>query len=247
MNARNKLALLTIAAVVTVVGAPITLARGEISMQALLNENGSGRLFVNDPGERFSWKVCAPSLSSCAPFKGGREISTRGTPRNSVFRVESNGEVGVSPIWTGRVKSLTPPSVRGAIRANELVTPQPGRWSGGWKGEDTDTLQLAACDTRDGRGCTTLTHSHYIKSCRSEAAVLDPVFVGDYLRVADQRRGAGPIFEAAYGVTSPYGWNVLRRNRITAVAYLGPIASATGPRTRGCGPPPLLEEPGAGA
>lgn len=218
-------------------------ALDDVEMQALLNSNGSGRLFVNTAGEGWSWEVCTPNLARCRSFKHGRGITTAGARPNSVFRVTGNAGVGVSPLWTGRVKSLTPPTVRGAVRVNELVVPVRGQWSGGWEGEDSDTLQLAACDTPDGRGCTTLTHSHYPRGCRNEAAVLDPVFVGDYLRVADRRRGAGPIREFAYAVGSPYGWEVLRRNRITSVAFVGRIAAATGPRSKQCGPPPLAEKP----
>jgi hypothetical protein len=211
-------------------------------MQALLNNNGSGRLFVNTPGGPWLWEVCTAKLSSCKSFKTGRDITTVGAPPGSVFRVSGGGRSGVSPLWRGRVKSVAPPAVRGVVRANELVRPIPGSWRGGWKG-GSDELQLAACTTPDGHDCTTLTHSHYVDGCRNEAAVLDPFFTGYYLRVADRRLGAGPYFVAAYAVGTPYGHEVWRRDRITAVAVVGRIAPATGPRTRQCGPPPLTEEP----
>jgi hypothetical protein len=207
-------------------------------MQALLNGNGSGRLLVNDSGGPWAWDACSPNLSRCRPFKHGREISTAGAAPNSVFRVTGEGEVGLSPLWKGRVKSVAAPSVHGVFRANERVTPVAGRWSGGWAGSP-DRLQLAACDTLAGQGCTTLTHSHFLDRCRHEAAVLDPAFTGDYLRVADRRLGAGPIVEPAYGVSSPYGGEVWRRDRTTAVAFVGRIGEAAGPRMIWCGAPPI--------
>jgi len=211
-------------------------------MQALLNSNGSGRLSVTTAGEGWSWEVCTPNLARCRSFKHGRGISTAGARPNSVFRVTGGAGVGISPLWLGRVKALTPPSVRGAVRANELVRPLPGRWRGGWEG-GSDVFQLAACATSDGRECTTLTHSHYPRGCRGEAAVLDPVFTGDYLRVVDRRRGAGPHPEFAYAVSSPYGHEIWRRDRITLITVVGRIEAAIGPRTEPCGAPPLTEKP----
>jgi hypothetical protein len=217
-------------------------AAERVQMQALLNDDGTGRLLVNTAGGPWSWEVCAPDLSRCAPFKRGRIITTAGAPARSVFRVSGEGAIGLSPLWKGRVRSVVPPSVRGIVRANERVTPIAGRWRHGWEG-DAHALQLAACVTATGRECTTLTHSHFVDGCRHEAAVLDPVFTGHYLRVADRRLGAGPIVEAAYGLSSPYGFEVWRRNRVTAVAMIGRIGEATGPRTVSCGAPTLAEAP----
>jgi hypothetical protein len=210
-------------------------------MQPLLKDNGSGSLFVNTAGRRWSWEMCAQDLLRCAPFKDGRRITTAGAQPNSVFRVSGGNGVGLSPLWKGRVKSLAPPSARGTVRANELVTPIAGKWRGGWKG-DFDQLQLAACATPDGRHCTTLTHSHYPAGCQDEGAVLDPIFAGRYLRVANRRAGPGTA-ERADAVTSPYGHEVWRRNRVTSIAIVGRIEEASGPRTSQCGPPPLSEEP----
>lgn len=105
-------------------------------MQSLLNDDGSGRLFVNTGiGEPWSWEACAPDLSGCVPFGTGREITTAGAGPETVFRVSGSATAGlipgVSPIWHGNVASTGTPSVGGIVRANELVTPLSGTWSGG--------------------------------------------------------------------------------------------------------------------
>jgi hypothetical protein len=88
----------------------------------------------------------------------------------------------------------------------------------------------------------TLTDLHYTQRCEDGAAVLDPVFVGRYLRVADVRLGPEPGFRD-YGVGSPYGQPVLRRTRQVSTAIVGQIAPASGARTEMCGAPPLTEIP----
>lgn len=237
---RQGAALLAIAISVGSMGiAPAGAADG-VKMQALLNQDGTGRLFVNDGREGWSWEACTPDLSSCTPFGTGRDITIAGARPNTVFRVSGGGDTGLSPVWRGNLISLSPPSVRGAVRANELVTPIAGSWQGGWEGEG-DSFQLAACDGPSGNGCTTLTHSHYADGCNGEAAVLDPVFTGDYLRVADERIGAGPHYMPMWGASSPYGWKIWLPGPTLSVAIAGRIAKATGPRTEGCGPPPLVE------
>lgn len=210
----------------------------EVSMQALLNDDGSGRLFANTGGDSMPWESCSPDLTDCVPFGSGREITTAGAPPDRVFRVGIGGSAGRSPLWRGNVASLGPPSVRGAIRANELVTPIPGQWSGGWEGEP-DFMQLSACPTASGENCVTLTHSHFPGRCAEESAVLDPAFVGDYLRVADLRAGAGPHYMLMYAVGSPFGLDLWVPGPRLSAAIVGRIAPATGPRTATCGPPPL--------
>jgi hypothetical protein len=222
-------------------------ATGEtLRMQALLNPDGSGHLFVNTPTHPRTWEVCSPALSDCAPIQSDDRyegLNTGAIGAGVVFRVTSgDGSVGLSPLWNGMVSPLTPPSVEGSVRANERVTPRPGTWQGGWQGEG-DFFQLAACRTPQGTKCTTLTDSHYPGSCPETSAVLDPAFIGDYLRVADQRRGAGPHYELRYASGSPYGarggiWEV---SAVTSVAVVGRIAAPTGPRTAKCGAPPLDE------
>lgn len=159
----------------------------------------------------------------------------------TVFRVESHGAVGVSPEWRGRLKQVKPPSVEGIVRANEFVSPIPGRWSGGWEREFS-RMQLSACVTPSGNDCTTLTDLHYARDCTQGASfVLDARFTGSYLRVADNRVGASPPMEFAYGISSPNAGTVLTGSRSTAVAVLGQIAPAAIPFPGECGPPPSGE------
>jgi hypothetical protein len=208
-------------------------------MQALLKDDGSGFLFVNTPQEPMSWEACSSSLTSCTPFGSGGEISTNGAPPETVFRVTGGaGSVGLSPLWHGNVSPVAPPSVKSAVRANELVTPVPGTWGGGWDNEP-DFMQLSVCPTAMGRNCVTLTHSHYVGGCENEAAVLDPAFVGEYLRVADKRNGTGPHFTLRYALGSPYGLDLWAAGPGISAAIFGPIAPATEARTADCGPPPL--------
>lgn len=208
--------------------------------QALLNPDGSGRLFVNN-GSEPSWAVCEPSLSNCRPFASGGDVTTAGAPPNVVFRAETGSLTEpqwVTPTWHGNVTPLAPPFVTGTIRANELVTPVPGRWQGGWS-TDHDTTQLSACKSPAGGDCITLTDSRYPASCSGGAAVLDPVFVGRYLRVAD-RRLAADTTTTLEGVNSPYGHEVWPPTAITSVAMAGRIGPPTHARASQCGPPPLV-------
>ncbi len=213
-------------------------------MQALLNLDGSGHLFVNTPKHPRTWEVCSPALTDCVPIQSDdpyEGLNTGATGPGVVFQATSGGgSVGLSPLWNGMVGPLTPPSVEGPVRANERVTPRPGTWQGGWQGEG-DFFQLAACRTPQGTECTTLTDSHYPGSCPETSAVLDPAFIGDYLRVANQRRGAGPHYELLYASGSPYdarggAWEA---SAVTSVAVVGRIAAPSGPRTEKCGFPPL--------
>lgn len=212
-----------------------------VPFQALLSSDGSGHLFVNN-GSEPSWQVCAPDLSNCRPFATGGDVATTGAPSGVVFfwasGVSRAGGGWLSPIWNGNVTSLSPPSVGGTVRANELVTPVPGRWQGGWA-TDRDAMQLSACANPAGSDCITLTDSSYPGSCAGGSAVLDPVFVGLYLRVADRRFAADTT--VAFGaVTSPYGQEAWAPGAITSVAVVGRIGPPLHPRTAKCGPPPLV-------
>ena len=163
-------------------------------------------------------------------------------PAKRRFQATSNyGATTTSPVWRGRPSPLTPPSIRGALRANELVTPVPGSWRGGWSG-DLNLTQLAACRTRQGRHCTTLTHTNYLYPCPRGAAVLDPAFTGQYLRVANLRIGPNTGM-LDYGVGSPYGHEIWVADPVTSVAIVGRIVKATGPREDACGAPPLSQAP----
>src|SRR5271155_5206518 len=88
-------------------------------------------------------------------------------------------EMARSSVWHGNLSPATPPTVRGEVRANALVTPVAGTWTGGWEG-DGNALQLAACRSRDGSGCITL------GACPNGSTLVDPAFTGHYLRVADE-------------------------------------------------------------
>jgi hypothetical protein len=217
-------------------------ANEKASVSAFIRDNGSGGMIANSQtnpaGETWSWEVCSTDLSNCDPFAQGRVVSTGGARPGVVFRATSNSGVsGLSPLWRGRVTPMQPPSIEGIVRANELVVPVAGTWRGGWKGSE-NWLQLAACSTPSGRNCTTLTDMHFVESCPNWAAVLDPFFTGNYLRVASKRvaPGTGVL---AYAVTAPYGQPVWERNRQTSVAVLGQIAAASGARTEPCGAAPL--------
>jgi len=98
---------------------------------------------------------------------------------------------------------------------------------------------MSACSKPTGENCVTLTNPHYVGGCANTGAVLDPAFVGDYLRVDDRRDGAGPHFMLRYAVGSPYGLDLSTPGPRLSIAIVGRIAPATGPRTAHCGPPPL--------
>jgi hypothetical protein len=74
-------------------------------------------------------------------------------------------------------------------------------------GRRLDQTQLAACETPGGEECISLTEPKFIDGCGNEAAVLDPAFAGDYLRIADIRYGPGTGFTLE-GAGSPYGCEV---------------------------------------
>lgn len=210
------------------------------AIQATLNADGSGALLINPTTESWSWEACTPHLSECTPFATGWQITTAGAAPETVFRASSGGgAAALSPVWHGNVASHAPPSVNGIVRANELVTPIPGEWSGGWDG-DFDLTQLSACGSPAGTDCTTLTDPIYPAGCRHGATVLDPAFTGAYLRVADERFGVGTAFTLEADA-SPYGHEVWVPGPRTSVAIVGRIAPAAGPRTAKCGPPPLVE------
>jgi len=238
------LAFLTLVGTIALGGGDaMALERAEISTS--LNPDGSGSMITNSQtnpsDEVWSWEACEPDLSSCAPFATGRIVSTDGAAAETVFRVTSSlGATALSPVWHGNVAATGLPSVAGTVRANELVSPVAGQWSGGWDGGG-DLFQLAACMTLSGTGCTTLTHSNYPRQCPGTAVVLDPFFTGRYLRVADWRLGAGPYVMPLYAVVTPYGHRGWEPRPTVSAAVVGRIAPATRDRAASCGPPPLVE------
>ena len=206
----------------------------EMQMQVLIEDDGAGRIFANT-GQFWNWEACTADLSSCAPYGSGRDLRVAGVPPGTVFRL--NGST-VSPEWLGDLAPISVPTVSGLVRANEMVTPLAGSWRGGWVGS-ADRLQLAACPTPAGEGCTTLTHLKFPGECPGGAAVIDPHFTGQYLRVADRRIGPGPIIETLEAVTSPYSFGAWPAFGSTSAAVVGIIEPAARPRTDTCGPPPL--------
>jgi len=219
------------------------LAAENAVVQTFLTSDGSGELLAIEnsrEGKGWTWQACVVDLSRCTPYAKGSEATTDSAAPETVFRATSRaGHSASSPVWHGDVKPLTAPSVRGALFANRLVTPVPGQWNGGWDG-DRDWTQLAACATESGSDCVTLTDQHFNGSCAHGAAVLDPAFVGKYLRVADQRveREAGTEL---YAALSPYhhgeAW---QPGPLTSVAIVGRIRPAKGGRETKCGPPPIV-------
>jgi hypothetical protein len=214
------------------------------SIQAILNTDGSGKMVANvstgHGGEMWSWQACTDGGLVCGGFGTGQIIETGSASANTVF-VATEAIAGAttrSPVWHGDITPATPPSVSGEVRANALVTPVRGTWTGGWDG-DFELTQLAACVDAGGANCTTLTAPPaYTDACPDESAVIDPIFTGRYLRVADAIYGPGTAF-AAVGLTSPYGGAIWPAGPTTSVAIVGQIASATGPRASACAPPPL--------
>jgi hypothetical protein len=228
---------LLFAALGLIVTAPAESAR-RYAVQTFINPDGSGQMFAGGTAP-WEWEACTSELKACRPFARGREANTAGVPAGTVFRLrDGSGESSLSPEWRGPLKELAPPRVAGVLAANEFVSPLPGLWSGGWQGENSE-MQLSACMTEGGSECVSLTDPRYARAgCSwSDSFVLDPRFVGWYLRVADRQSG-GPHAEPAYGVVSPTGTDVFGRSRTTSAAIVGQIASAANPPAGECGPPP---------
>jgi hypothetical protein len=197
------------------------------------------------PPEAISWEACSTKLAECKPWDHGPQTETLSAPAGTVFRVRnSTGETGVSPEWRGPLKQLASPQVAGAIQANGYVSPVPGRWDGGWRGEPAE-MQLAACETESGFGCVSITSPYFFRQgCSNSASFyLNPIFAGRYLRVADKQTG-GPHSEAGYQVGSPSGvtWGFDRvwvASRTVSIAMVGQIAPAVSAPAGECGPPPV--------
>lgn len=207
-----------------------------------LNSDGSSEMAAWGNGP-WSWQACTgPGATDCAPFGSGQSIGTGTAPPGTVFVATSSDHTATSPEWQGNVVSMSQPGVEGAVRANAEVTPTLGTWTGGWASSvgTGDTTQLAACAKADGTGCTSLTDDGYIYGCPRGGAVIDPLFTGWYLRVADRR------YQSNYPSTLimivswwPYGAPIWQAGPTTSVAVVGRIGPAIGPRVTSCGGPPL--------
>jgi hypothetical protein len=236
---RGRALALRIATCAVVVFATVgvgSAAASGASIQVVLQPDGTGQLVANAEGaDQWSWQVCG---SECAPFATGQVITTGTAPAGVTFRASSSlGATALSPTWGGAVTPASAPSVTGHVRANELLTPVAGAFNGGWAG-GVDETQLAACKQPAGTECTTLTDQYYTKGCPNGAAVIDPAFTGQYLRVADRALGPDPIYPE-YADSSPYGHEVWAAGPTVSVAIVGKITPATGSRTAECGPPAL--------
>lgn len=242
---KGALAILLALTALLTVGVPTISAHQRHLLPTFINSDGSGTVSAEYRSGGVAWEACTSRLTECKEWGRGREIGTDGAPPGTVFRVSSTlvRETEMSPEWKGPLKAVAPPSVAGIVQANEYVSPVPGRWSGGWKGE-TAEMQLAACETEAGEGCVSLTSRRLIRQgCKLSASFyLNSRFTGWYLRVANEQSG-GPHASALSAIYSPSGatWGfdpVFGRSRRVSVAIVGQIAPATGPAPGECGPPP---------
>ncbi len=232
----------SVAAVVLLATAPANAAENA-RVSVTIRPDGSGGMVANSvtnpADEVWRWEACDTSLSRCQPFSEGRIVGTGAAPAETIFRVTSSyGASALSPVWHGVVSPAASPSVSGAVRANQLVAPLPGGWTGGWDGDGSYT-QLSACPARASAGCIPITDPDYVDGCKGGAAVLDPAFVGRYLRVAEWRHGPNPISHLLPA------WPLMEEpwdsSPVVNVGFVGRIKPAVHPRRAGCGIPPLVE------
>jgi hypothetical protein len=224
-----------VVAVVLLVFGSSAEALGGSNFQALLNQDGSGQIFMNN-GAQPEWKACRPDLTECSPFATTGDLNTAGAPPDTVFW---DGGENRTPVWKGNVSPASPPSVEGEVRADAVVTPVAGHWTGGWE-TDYDELTLAFCKSSSGQECVTINHEGDWYACGGRGATLiDPAFTGWYVRVVDHRYGAGTVFA---GVGHPFYFQDSEPTPgpTVSVAVVGQIAAATGPRQGNCAPPPLI-------
>lgn len=208
-------------------------ALGDLPFQVLLNADGSGNIVMNN-GSRPSWKACRPNLTECTPFATGSFDTGEAMPETVFW---AGGEL-LTPIWKGNVHPTSSPTVTGKIRANDVVRPVAGQWSGRW-GDDYDQLTLAICRTATGQRCLTVNHEGPERACGSAGATLiDPAFTGWYLRVTDHRYGSGTVF-AGVGHLPYFKDQEPVPGPTVAVAMVGRIAAPSGAPEVKCGPPPL--------
>jgi hypothetical protein len=119
-------------------GIESAVAAGNGFIQTGLNTDGSDKLLagVHEGHEGpVRWPVCAAGGLHCQPFGEGNPINTGGAPPNSVFiATEPLTEFeATSAVWYGNLSPATAPRVSGPIRANALVTPVAGTWTGAGK------------------------------------------------------------------------------------------------------------------
>ena len=183
-----------------------------------------------------TWESCRADLTACKPFATGN-FNTGDAPPETVFR----GSGGlITPLWKGTLRETAPPSVRGQIRGNEVVVPVAGDWTGGWA-SDYDALSLSICRTAAGEHCIEIDYESVRKPCGSEGtALIDPAFAGRYLRVVDRHYGSGTVF-VGVGHSPYYPIGEIQPEATVSMAVVDKIASATGPATINCGPPPLID------
>jgi len=213
-------------------------------VSASLTEAGGGWLTANGagnpPSQTWTWQICNQAGEACRPFGSGQQIQAGSPPGGTTFRATSNtGMNGLSPIWNGPLHVAAAPTVTGAVQANQLVTPVPAVWEGGWTGDFTRT-QLSLCSSTAGTGCIAPLE-FYGGSCPTGALTIDKDFTGWWLRAATTVYGPDTGF-ATPAIVSPdgYGAAIWSAGATTSVAVLGRVAPASGPPAGNCGPPALF-------
>jgi hypothetical protein len=216
-----------------------------VSIQAVWDDQGNPALVANfSPNGALakpSWSICAPAQPvRCAPVLPHSQFLNAGpTPAGTVFQARAvyrhHVYVGRTTTWLGTVQAISLPTVTGAARYGSLVTPRPGRWSGGWKavagyrglggssggrGPSSDELSVEACQTSTAERCVNLTPQD---EKAPDRARLGAELTGCYLFAIDQRdppdvafRGVGYLNAAS--VPIPRTGATIARS-----ASLGPV------------------------
>lgn len=123
------------------------------SVSATLSAGGDGLMTAEGftattpPTWSPAWQKCNAAGEACQPFGLGEHMAVGGAPAGVRFKaLGEGGASALSPVWNGPLAPRAPPRVRGAVRANVLVTPVPAVWSGGWTTDVAET-ELSACPT----------------------------------------------------------------------------------------------------
>jgi hypothetical protein len=237
-------------------GAPAAQAAGlDVSFYYTINQDGTGGLDANVSGSpvgqvpSVSWEACPPG-GGCTPITPRTGFSptvltgtaTHGTVYTATVSDGSQTVKATSLPWLGLVQSVRAPTIQGNLRAGGLITPVAGTWKGGW-GNERSLLQIQVCRTSTALACVVVADGFYWDKCPGAGAVLTYNFVGQYVRVIDERIGAHAVFPP-FGVGSPSALHPMEPGSTAAATVVGPIAAAAGPPDSGCGlPPPRVTIP----
>jgi hypothetical protein len=232
-------------------GAAAAEAQGRLSVSFgyYINPDGTGGLDVSVYGgpvgevPSVSWEACPPAAacSAVTPRIGFSPsvltgTATPGTVYVATVSYGSQTAKATSLPWLGLIEPATPPAIQGNLRVGGLVKPVSGTWSGGW-GNEFSILQTQVCSTAGGAGCVVVADSHSWRKCPDAGAVLTYNFVGQYVRVVDERIGRSTPFTANL-IGSPQSLNPAEPGPTATATVAGPIAAATGPPESTCGAPP---------